>query len=98
MGRIHTQISQSDEGQYLMATSIAYLKKLPTFTCDIESCGKFWMKIQVVKVDLGGKEYWADKVTGSLYDTQTLHCLSSRLRISSKVVPAKGKKVEVAHG
>lgn len=98
MGRVHTRLYLSDESRCLTAGSVTLLKQLPTFACDIELNDRFWSRIQVCKIELFGTEYWADKVTGSLYDIETLRCLSGNLRISSPIVSVKaGKKAEVAH-
>lgn len=99
MGRVRSTLYFSDEAKCLTAVSVGHIKNYPTFTCDITLNGQPWAHIQVAKIELFGKKYWADKVTGSLYDTETLCCLSGSLRISSEIVAVKaGKKAEVAHG
>lgn len=97
MGRVHSALYFSDEAKCLTAVSVGHIKNYPAFSCDIELNGKPWSRILVCEVELFGKKYWANKVTGSLYDIETLRCLSGNLRISSEIVAVKaGKKVEVA--
>lgn len=98
MGRVRSTLYFSDEAQCLTTVSVGIIKNYPAFSCDIELNGKPWAHLQVCEVEMFGKKYWADKVTGSLYDIETLRCLSGSLRISSEIVAVRtGKKVEVAH-
>lgn len=98
MGRIQSALHFSDEAKCLTAASVGHIKNYPAFSCDIELNGKPWSRILVCKIELFGQKYWADKVTGSLYDIKTLRCLSGGLRISSEIVAVRsGKKAEVAH-
>lgn len=68
--------AQEDNALCLSEYCLQHIKAIKGKPCLIAG-----MYSEVVEINLDRRSYWCDKVTGSLYDMQTLRCLTGDLTI-----------------
>jgi len=70
----------SQESMCLNSGSVEKLRHLPVYIGTVtDSITGEWHPSKFAKVEVNGREWYADRVTGQLYDPVTLRCASSTI-------------------
>jgi hypothetical protein len=76
------------DGSYVDENYMTKLAQLPRFTADLMVMGEKKRKEFVSLIDKNDRIYWADVITGTLYDAETGRCGSSHMWIPAQQVEA----------